>query len=331
MTHILFEGDWKVVACVVALSPVFIWYSKRGIISCWFCHHKMKLHSSQKSGWFCPSCEQYNGFNEQGDYNRPIPAFTNASLNKPANLVTRRPWPTPPEILCAVCTHNQRLKIQQRNVFDSKNEDEIDHFEKMLEGTYRLCPRCQQAVREEVQRKDRQTIAHAIGRPRRNYDLVLHHPISETISWTLFLLLLFLPMLLLDGPLVASPSFAGYEVFLVCTWLVDYLVLQYIDPAPRYPFTNAALIMGYVAFLGIGEWILPYFAEGNLILKGMAFLQNRWLLALPYCAVLYFMFSPRQTRANLMYKHQPQANKSPGRSNVTDEGGLDAKIARLSF
>lgn len=42
-------------------------------VECWFCRKSTKVEYQQRNSFTCPSCEQYNGFTEDGDYNRRIP------------------------------------------------------------------------------------------------------------------------------------------------------------------------------------------------------------------------------------------------------------------
>lgn len=42
-------------------------------MECWFCHEKTKVEYAKQNSFTCPSCEQYNGFTEDGDYNKRIP------------------------------------------------------------------------------------------------------------------------------------------------------------------------------------------------------------------------------------------------------------------
>ena len=32
------------------------------LVNCWFCCQDVRISSVKRQGWYCPHCEQYNGF-----------------------------------------------------------------------------------------------------------------------------------------------------------------------------------------------------------------------------------------------------------------------------
>lgn len=58
-------------------------YSASGVklVDCWFCGHELRVPRVEANSFRCPSCDQYNGFKSDGDYNVRIPEQYDASLN----------------------------------------------------------------------------------------------------------------------------------------------------------------------------------------------------------------------------------------------------------
>lgn len=85
----------------------------------------MKVSYSQRNSFICSSCQQYNGFDENGDYNKIIPDQHDTSDLVLANSCNSNG-------LCKNCNENQQRKILQLARFSPINEDnydvEIEHF-----------------------------------------------------------------------------------------------------------------------------------------------------------------------------------------------------------
>ena len=61
-------------ALIILLSiSLLCWlrYRSSGTVylNCWFCNETLCIPQSQAHAWTCPTCEQYNGFDETGNYN----------------------------------------------------------------------------------------------------------------------------------------------------------------------------------------------------------------------------------------------------------------------
>ncbi|XP_036901200.1 transmembrane protein 201 isoform X2 [Sturnira hondurensis] len=136
-------------------------------VNCWFCNHDTVVPYGNRNCWDCPHCEQYNGFQENGDYNKPIPAQYLEHLN---HVVSSAPSPrTPPQpqqwvssqvLLCRRCSHHQTTKIKQLAAFTPRDEgrydEEIEVYRHHLEQTYKLCRPCQAAVEHYIKHQNRQ-------------------------------------------------------------------------------------------------------------------------------------------------------------------------------
>ncbi|XP_041062385.1 transmembrane protein 201 isoform X3 [Carcharodon carcharias] len=136
-------------------------------VNCWFCSQDTTVPYGNRNCWDCPNCEQYNGFQENGDYNKPIPAQYMEHLNHmvtswatPSQASKIQQWPNGQILFCKKCNNNQPLKIKQLASFvprdEDKYEEEIEVYKHHLEQTYKLCRPCQTAVEYYIKHQDRQ-------------------------------------------------------------------------------------------------------------------------------------------------------------------------------
>uniref|UniRef100_A0A8C9RC38 Transmembrane protein 201 n=1 Tax=Scleropages formosus TaxID=113540 RepID=A0A8C9RC38_SCLFO len=150
-------------------------------VNCWFCNQDTEVPYGNRNCWDCPYCEQYNGFQENGDYNKPIPAQYMEHLNHgvsagPSQAETSKSlqWVNCQMLLCKKCNHNQSLKIKQLASFQPRDEEkydeEIEVYRHHLEQTYKLCRLCQTSVEHYIKHQNRQLRAllfsHQLRRSR---------------------------------------------------------------------------------------------------------------------------------------------------------------------
>ncbi|KAF4078057.1 hypothetical protein AMELA_G00195010 [Ameiurus melas] len=150
-------------------------------VNCWFCNQDTEVPYGNRNCWDCPYCEQYNGFQENGDYNKPIPAQYMEHLNHGVSAglpVSEAPktlqWVNCQMLLCKKCNNNQTVKIKQLASFAPREEDnydeEIEVYKHHLEQTYKLCRPCQTAVEYYIKHQNRQLRAlllnHQLRRSR---------------------------------------------------------------------------------------------------------------------------------------------------------------------
>ncbi|KAH8042091.1 hypothetical protein HPB51_021175 [Rhipicephalus microplus] len=112
-----------VLAGAVLCVPVLL-YSYKKIrplfsvkVSCWFCGLQTVVPYGNINCWDCPSCEQYNGFKADGDYNKPIPAQFDEALNFTTSSCQSDSPPSslklkPDNQLCSVCNYHQLIKVR---------------------------------------------------------------------------------------------------------------------------------------------------------------------------------------------------------------------------
>uniref|UniRef100_H3DCH6 Transmembrane protein 201 n=1 Tax=Tetraodon nigroviridis TaxID=99883 RepID=H3DCH6_TETNG len=136
-------------------------------VNCWFCNQNTVVPYGNRNCWDCPNCDQYNGFQENGDYNKPIPAQYMEHLNHgvsgglPTSETPKtQQWVNCQMLLCRKCNNNQSLKIKKLASFIPRNEEnydeEIEAYKHHLEQTYKLCRPCQTAVEYYIKYQNRQ-------------------------------------------------------------------------------------------------------------------------------------------------------------------------------
>ncbi|XP_038161907.1 transmembrane protein 201 [Cyprinodon tularosa] len=136
-------------------------------VNCWFCNQNTVVPYGNRNCWDCPNCDQYNGFQENGDYNKPIPAQYMEHLNH--GVSGSLPSSETPKtlqfvncqmLLCRKCNNNQTAKIKQLASYvprdDDNYDDEIEAYKHHLEQTYKLCRPCQTAVEYYIKYQNRQ-------------------------------------------------------------------------------------------------------------------------------------------------------------------------------
>ncbi|NP_001413087.1 transmembrane protein 201 isoform e [Mus musculus] len=137
------------------------------MVNCWFCNHDTLVPYGNRNCWDCPHCEQYNGFQENGDYNKPIPAQYMEHLNhvvssvpSPRDPAQPQQWVSSQVLLCRRCSHHQTTKIKQLAAFTPREEgrydEEIEVYRHHLEQMYKLCRPCQAAVEYYIKHQNRQ-------------------------------------------------------------------------------------------------------------------------------------------------------------------------------
>ncbi|XP_007577389.1 transmembrane protein 201 [Poecilia formosa] len=150
-------------------------------VNCWFCNQNTVVPYGNRNCWDCPNCDQYNGFQENGDYNKPIPAQYMEHLNhgvtgsvpspeKPKTLQ----WVNCQMLLCRKCNNNQTVKIKQLASYvprdDDNYDEEIEAYKHHLEQTFKLCRPCQTAVEYYIKYQNRQLrtrlLTHQLRRSR---------------------------------------------------------------------------------------------------------------------------------------------------------------------
>ncbi|XP_037513240.1 uncharacterized protein LOC119389895 [Rhipicephalus sanguineus] len=168
-----------VLAGAVLCVPVLL-YSYRKIrplfsvkVNCWFCGLQTVVPYGNINCWDCPSCEQYNGFKADGDYNKPIPAQFDEALNFTTSSCQSDSSPSalkmkPDNQLCSVCNYHQVIKVRLLANFtsteESRFETEVEQYRQHLEEVYALCQSCEVQVKRTLTLQDSLLRPHLVGR-----------------------------------------------------------------------------------------------------------------------------------------------------------------------
>lgn len=131
-------------------------------VTCHFCNNESSVFIVYKNSWTCQSCNQYNGFNKDGDYNKPIPEMQKENkktfcLNAPA---TPKKQVEATNLLCGRCNASQEQKLKDLSNFEATNDDRFDEeykvYKQKLDHIYDLCRLCKQKLNQHLTRQDNQ-------------------------------------------------------------------------------------------------------------------------------------------------------------------------------
>uniref|UniRef100_A0A1B6GQU4 Ima1 N-terminal domain-containing protein n=1 Tax=Cuerna arida TaxID=1464854 RepID=A0A1B6GQU4_9HEMI len=133
-------------------------------VNCWFCNIYTSVPYYSSNSWYCPSCDQYNGFSIDGSYNRRLPEQFNEKLNFGSWCTRTKKNPAPQNGLCQFCNINLELKVQQLSQFIPINNDnfdeEVQQYSDKLERVYKLCPKCEKVLEKTLISKEEKFITH---------------------------------------------------------------------------------------------------------------------------------------------------------------------------
>ena len=116
-------------------------------VNCWFCNKNSIVPYGNRNCWDCPHCDQYNGFDRDGNYNKAIPAQFSESLNSLKGCSSASHESTPHQQqqqhhqqtainkFCADCNRNQLIKIKQLAAFTPLHEETFDEEVRDLESS----------------------------------------------------------------------------------------------------------------------------------------------------------------------------------------------------
>lgn len=110
-------------AVVVSVIGIYIrWYispNRKVAVECWFCQTKTKVPRAYCNDWMCSECKQYNGFNNDGDYRKPVPGqMSNGTASRFCRSnQTVENFSSHSNVFCRSCAANQQLKVSSE-VFD---------------------------------------------------------------------------------------------------------------------------------------------------------------------------------------------------------------------
>lgn len=127
-------------------------------VNCWFCNANSSVPYENYNSFVCKKCDQYNGFSNDGDYNREIPEQHSSKLNALSTAFCARTNKRLPRSngLCDTCNRNQEMKVIQLANFkprcESTYEEEVEEYKQKLDDSYQLCQQCNGHVSKTLNR-----------------------------------------------------------------------------------------------------------------------------------------------------------------------------------
>lgn len=154
-------------------------------MNCWFCNVNTKIWRSESDWWKCKSCNQYNGFSKDGDYNYDIPEQRKKSLNKQnfksyfssvksqsSDVINRTNG------LCTKCNNNEQKKLNEMQSIDTDTwrQCDIDNLKKNMEIKYQLCRKCDGYLQNLLQKQSKWLTQYKMLFFKKNStDLIVKH------------------------------------------------------------------------------------------------------------------------------------------------------------
>ena len=93
-------------------------------VNCWFCNSNQWVPWIQRNGFTCKKCDQYNGFDDSGDYNRFMASQRIEGLN--TNSLCQKGRISPALLntngLCDLCNQMQAVIVERLNKFEAVDE-----------------------------------------------------------------------------------------------------------------------------------------------------------------------------------------------------------------
>ncbi|KAL2720037.1 uncharacterized protein V1478_010303 [Vespula squamosa] len=151
------------ITCIIVFQKLKLRWPMK--VNCWFCNNNTKIRRQELEWWLCPSCEQFNGFSENGDYMYDIPELYKDSTDNSVKYCRNQ---SKIELfhkntLCKECNKHQKIKLAELSNFEPTNEkkydQEIQQFKHFLEKKYPLCINCN-AIVQNVLAKQTMWLAH---------------------------------------------------------------------------------------------------------------------------------------------------------------------------
>lgn len=127
------------------------------------------MHHDNLNSFTCQHCLQFNGFNEDGDYNREIPEQHYSRLNSAKTFYCQKTnlRQLKHNGLCEGCNRNQEMKIIQLANFrarcEARYDEEIEEYKQKLEDSYQLCQQCSRHLSKTLNRVKTKLIGSKIS------------------------------------------------------------------------------------------------------------------------------------------------------------------------
>jgi len=294
-------------------------------VNCHFCNQNARVPYSQSNSFHCAHCDQYNGWDSAGDYNRQL-GLGDQSVRFVREQVQESAQGNG---LCRNCNLNQELKVSQLARF-SKDGQELEEYKEHLEKVYRLCAECEDVVATKLGDQDRKLANKLIEFRLERSRLNTSHSLSNRTrsrSWLPFI-----------------QSILAIAIF---TLLQDYTQFQLPQPVSNITMSMQMLFNSYldtmVPFVTITEVVLPLYEMLNLstiivtIIIAMLLLSffNKALFSIIFYTILllsYYFSAPHILQLTLagvgVIIAVASTPPTPSNTRISSHGGakLDVKF-----
>ncbi|TGZ70054.1 hypothetical protein CRM22_003397 [Opisthorchis felineus] len=152
-----------------------------------------------ENSFTCETCGQYNGFTEDGDYNKQVPGQYVSEQFPEAHrgTVPGATFVSKSDVLCNQCRLNQSAIIQRLSEFEPTREElwdiELRNYKLRLERLYSLCAACLAKSRRRIKEVDAKLLPNFLNwwnglrlRRRDNNTHRLSSSTSHTLSKNVF-------------------------------------------------------------------------------------------------------------------------------------------------
>jgi len=119
-------------------------------VNCHFCNQNTRVSYNKSNSFFCPHCGQYNGWDNDGDYNIQL-GMGDQGIRY---VREQSKMDNQGNGLCRNCNLNQELKVSQLSRF-KKEGHELEEYRQHLEKVYKLCAECEDVVATKLMEQDR--------------------------------------------------------------------------------------------------------------------------------------------------------------------------------
>jgi len=223
-------------------------------VNCHFCNQDQRVPYSQANSFTCTHCEQYNGWDSQGDYNKQMDLGVGGKARFVREQVVEE---AAGNGLCRNCNLNQELKVSQLARF-SKEGRELEEYRQHLEKVYRLCPGCEDVLATKLGEQDRKLanklIAFKLEKSRLNTSISRVEASRSWLPFTQCVLAITIFSLLQD-----------YEQFHIPVALKDSLSPALNATLPLQKIISSHLDTMF-PFISLSEVITPFTDLVNLSL-----------------------------------------------------------------
>jgi len=222
-------------------------------VNCHFCNQDSRVPYSQSNSFTCARCDQYNGWDSEGDYNKQLDMGGTARQCR--YVREQKGGGTPANGLCRSCNLNQELKVAQLAKFPREGK-ELEEYRDHLEKVYRLCPGCEDILATKLGEQDRKLanklIEFRLERSRLNSSVTKVERTSSWLPYTHCVLAIAVFSLLQEYDQFHIPASVrnGLAPVINTTIPIQLTISTYLDT--MFPY------------ISLGEVMVPYISLLNL-------------------------------------------------------------------